>query len=261
MKSKEMYDLSGRVALVTGASTRGIGSSAAKFLAENGAKVFLIARREDKLAEMAEAIRAEGGEADFFACDVSKEEACKEAVKKCVSVFGRLDIMVLAAGISGKSPKATEDMFDTEVYRQVLNINLDGTFFMVKYGWLECAKNGVGSIIMLDSLAGFKAAGHVPYTATKGAIRAWTKLFAKRLAPYKIRVNSIVPGLTDSEMIHPVGMDAMFNEHLAPVAAHIPLGRLGTTEDMAAGILYLASDAASWVTGHCLLIDGGELCG
>ena len=74
-------------------------------------------------------------------------------------------------------------------------------------------------------------------------------------------MNSIVPGLTDSEMIHPVGMDTMFQQHIAPNAAHIPLGRLGTTGDMAAGILYLASDAASWVTGHCLVIDGGELCG
>lgn len=261
MKPKELFDLHGRVALITGASTRGIGSSAAKFLAENGAKVLLVARREDKLAQMAEQIRASGGEADYYACDVSNEEACKLAVEKCVSVFGRLDIMVLAAGISGKSPTTTSEMFDTDVYRHVLGINLDGTFFMVKYGWLECAKHGTGSIIMIDSLAGFKAAGHVPYTATKGAIRAWTKLFAKKLAPYQIRVNSIVPGLTDSEMIHPAGMDAMFNEHLAPHAANIPLGRLGSTEDMAAGILYLASDAASWVTGHCLVIDGGELCG
>lgn len=261
MKPTELFDLQGRVALITGASTRGIGSSAAKFLAENGAKVLLVARREDKLAQMAEQIRASGGEADYYACDVSSEEACKLAVEKCVSVFGRLDIMVLAAGISGKSPTNTNEMFDTDTYRHVLGINLDGTFFMVKYGWPECAKHGVGSIIMIDSLAGFKAAGHVPYTATKGAIRAWTKLFAKKFAPYHIRVNSIVPGLTDSEMIHPAGMDALFNEHLAPHAANIPLGRLGSTEDMAAGILYLASDAASWVTGHCLVIDGGELCG
>lgn len=261
MRSEELFNLTDRVALITGASTRGIGSAAAKFLAENGAKVFLIARREDKLAQMAESIRSEGGEAAYFACDVSSEDACKLAVEKCLSVFGRLDILVLAAGISGKSPQTMEQMFDTSVYRQVLGINLDGTFFMVKYGWQECARHGVGSIIMLDSLAGFKAAGHVPYTATKGAIRAWTKLFAKKLAPYNVRVNSIVPGLTDSEMVHPSGADDLFHQRIAPAAAHIPLGRLGTTEDMASGILYLASDAASWVTGHCLVIDGGELCG
>lgn len=261
MQARNLFDLCGRVALITGASTQGIGSEAAKFLAENHAKVFLVARREDRLKEIAETIRSFGGEAAYHACDVSSEEACKAAVERCVAQFGRLDILVLAAGISGKSPKTTEEMFDTEVYRQVLGINLDGTFFMVKYSWQECAKNGVGSIIMVDSLAGFKAAGHVPYTASKGAIRAWTKLFAKKLAPYQIRVNSIVPGLTDSEMIHPVGMDTMFQQHIAPNAAHIPLGRLGTTGDMAAGILYLASDAASWVTGHCLVIDGGELCG
>ena len=259
--TQKLFDLTGRGALITGASTRGIGSSAAEFLAENGAKVFLIARRAEKLEEIAKKIRTNGGEAEYFACDVSDEDSCKAAVEACITAFGRLDIMVLSAGISGRSPKTTEEMFDTDSYRQVLGINLDGTFFMVKYGWAECAKNGVGSIVMIDSLAGFKASGHVPYSASKGAIRAWTKLFAKKLAPYKIRVNSIVPGLTDSEMIHPVGMDDLFNQRVAPGAENIPLGRLGSPEDMGAGVLYLASDAASWVTGHCLVIDGGELCG
>ena len=261
MRSRELFDLTGRVALITGASSRGIGGEAARFLAENGAKVFLVARREENLKEAAENIRSLGGEAAYYAGDVSVEENCKTAVEKCISAFGRLDIMLLSAGVSGKTPRSTEEMFDTEMYRQVLGVNLDGTFFMVKYGWAECAKYGVGSIIMVDSLAGFKAAGHVPYSASKGAIRAWTKLFAKKLAPYRIRVNSIVPGLTDTEMVHPAGRDAMFEGRVAPAAEHIPLQRLGTTEDMASGILYLASDASSWVTGHCLIIDGGELCG
>lgn len=261
MDTRKAFDLSGRVALVTGASSRGIGSTAAGFLAENGARVFLVARRADKLEEIAQGIRDAGGTAEYYAGDVSVEKDCQAAVERCIAVFGRLDIMVLAAGISGKSPKTIDEMFDTEVYRQVLGINLDGTFFMVKYGWKECAKNGVGSIVMLDSLAGFKAAGHVPYSATKGAIRAWTKLFAKKLAPYKIRVNSIVPGLTDSEMIHPEGIDTAAFQRISTAKERIPLGRLGTTDDMALGILYLVSDAAGWVTGHCLVIDGGELCG
>ena len=260
MKAAEMLDLSGRVALITGASTRGIGSEAANFLAESGAKVFLVARRAERLEKIADDIRDLGGEAAWFAGDVSNEEDCKAAVASCIQSFGRLDIMILSAGISGKSEKTMADVFDTATYRKVLGINLDGVFFMLKYGWEECSKGGKGSIIMIDSLAGFKAAGHAPYTASKGAIRAWTKYFAKKLAPYQVRVNSLVPGLTDSEMVHPAGMDAMFNQHIAPSQNKIPLGRLGTTQDMAAGILYLASDAASWVTGHCLVIDGGELC-
>lgn len=261
MSKDTLFDLTGRVALITGASSRGIGSAAAKILSEHGARVFLVARREDKLAAMCENIRQEGGQADYFAGDVSDEDACRAAAAKCVKVFGRLDILFLAAGISGNRPGSIEDMFDTESYRKVMGINLDGTFFMVKYGWPECAKNGCGSIIMVDSLAGFKAAGHVPYSASKGAIRAWTKLFAKTFAAKKIRVNSIVPGLTDSEMIHPEGSDCQFNAHVDALAGRIPLGRLGTPDDMAAGVLYLASDASSWVTGQCLIIDGGELCG
>jgi NAD(P)-dependent dehydrogenase (short-subunit alcohol dehydrogenase family) len=261
MNKDQLFDLSGRVALITGASSRGIGSASARLLAQYGAKVFLVARREEKLSAMAQQIRSEGGEAAWYAGDVSREEDCKAAVEECLKAFGRLDIMLLAAGISGKYPKTMDDMFDTQAYRQVMGINLDGTFFMVKYGWQECARNGCGSIIMVDSLAGFKAAGHVPYSASKGAVRAWTKLFAKQFAPYGVRVNAIVPGLTDSEMVHPVGMDALFEDKVAPAAQAIPLGRLGTPDDMAAGVLYLAADAASWVTGHCLVIDGGELCG
>ena len=261
MGASEMFRLDGRVALITGASSRGIGSAAAKALAEYGAKVFLIARRAEKLETIAHSIRESGGTAECWAADVSEEDACRTAVEKCVEIFGRLDIMVLAAGISGKSPRTVEELFDTEAYRRVMSINLDGTFFMVKYGWPECAKNGKGSIIMLNSLAAFKAAGHVPYSATKGAIRAWTKLFAKKMAPYQVRVNSVVPGLTDTEMVHPEGMDEIFEQRVLPAADRIPLGRLGTPEDMAAGILYLASDAAGWVTGQCLVIDGGELCG
>lgn len=222
MQARNLFDLCGRVALITGASTQGIGSEAAKFLAENHAKVFLVARREDRLKEIAETIRSFGGEAAYHACDVSSEEACKAAVERCVAQFGRLDILVLAAGISGKSPKTTQEMFDTEVYRQVLGINLDGTFFMVKYSWQECAKNGVGSIIMVDSLAGFKAAGHVPYTASKGAIRAWTKLFAKKLASYQIRVNSIVPGLTDSEMFTRLAWIPCFSSTLRQIGCPHP---------------------------------------
>lgn len=256
----DLWNLSGRVALITGASSRGIGSESARFLAENGAKVFLVARREEKLKKVAQEIRETGGEVSFFAADVSDETACRNAVEACVSTFGRLDIMLLSAGISGKSEKCTEDLFDTEDYRRVLGINMDGTFFMLKYGWKECAKHGVGSIIMVDSLAAFKTAGHAPYTASKGAIRSWTKFFAKKLAEYKIRVNSVVPGLIDTEMVHPEGADALFEKAIAPDAERIPLERLGTPEDIAAGVLYLASDAASWVTGHCLVIDGGDLC-
>ena len=123
MVRKDVFDLSGRVALITGASSHGIGSVSAQVLAAHGAKVFLTARREDKLAEVASAIEAEGGEAGYMACDVSSEEQCKAAVEACVAKFGRLDIMVLSAGISGLPSRGDMDMvFDSDNWRKVWTI-------------------------------------------------------------------------------------------------------------------------------------------
>ena len=175
MTERDYYDLSGRVALITGASSHGIGNQSAKTLAAHGAKVFLVARREEKLQEAVAEIEANGGEASYFAGDASSEEICKAAVERCIADFGRLDIMVLAAGISGLSERSMEDAFNTENWRNILAVNLDSVFFMVKYGWEECAKNGVGAIIPVGSLASWHAAGSTAYTATKGAIRALTQ--------------------------------------------------------------------------------------
>ena len=253
------FNMDGRVALITGASSRGIGTGSAKILAEAGAKVFLVARREEKLKGAVAEIEAAGGEAAYAVADVSDEAQCKAAVEACVEKFGGLDIMVLASGISGKNERSLEDAFDVENYRKVLGINLDGVFFMLKYGHAECAKGGHGSIVFVNSLAGFHAAGSLAYAASKGAIRAWTQNLAKKLAPSKVRVNAVIPGLIDTDMTHPEGMDELFEKYVAPNATKIPLGRLGNIDDIANGVLYLASDASEWVTGHSILIDGGEL--
>ena len=154
MTNENPYDLTGRVALITGASSHGIGNESAKLLAEHGAKVFLTARRETKLQEAVAEIEAFGGEAAYQVTDVSDEAECKSAIEACVSRFGRLDIMVLAAGISGLSLSGgLQTAFDTDNWRNVIGINLDGVMFMVKYGWEECAKHKVGSIIPVASLA------------------------------------------------------------------------------------------------------------
>ena len=258
MIHEDIFDLTGRVALVTGASSHGIGSVSAKVLAANGAKVFLVARREDKLAEVAAEIEASGGEVGFVACDVASEEQCKAAVEACVSQFGRLDIMVLSAGISGLPSRGDMNMvFDTDNWRKVQGINLDGVFWMMKYGWEECAKNGVGSIIPVASLAAWTADGSAAYTATKGAIRSLTHNLGRALAPYKVRVNTIYPGLIDTDMTH--GMMA-YPQLVEQFQAKIPLGRFGEPEDIAYGILFLASDASSFMTGQHLVMDGGQLC-
>ena len=253
------FNMDGRVALVTGASSRGIGNGSAKILAEAGARVFLVARREEKLQAAVAEIEAAGGEAGYAVADVSDEAQCKAAVEACVAKFGGVDVMVLASGISGLNERSLEDAFDTENYRKVLSINMDGVYFMMKYGYAECAKGGHGSIVLVNSLAGFSAAGSVAYAGAKGAVRAWTLNLAKKLAPMHVRVNAVIPGLIDTDMTHPEGMDELFEKSGAPAAAKIPLGRLGNIDDIANGVLYLASDASEWVTGHSILIDGGEL--
>ena len=257
MLRKDIFDLTGRVAIITGASSYGIGSMAARELANYGAKVFLTARREDKLAKVAQEIIDAGGDAAFMACDVSSEEEVKAAVEKCVSHYGRLDIMVLSAGISGLPSRDMSMTFDSDNWRNVQGINLDGVFWMMKYGWKECAKNGVGAIVPVASLAAWTAEGSAAYTATKGAIRSLTHHFGSALAPYNVRVNTIYPGLIDTDMTH--GM--MDNPEIANrFLSKIPLGRFGTPEDIAYGILFLASDASSFMTGQHLIMDGGQLC-
>ncbi len=260
MGTKNPYDLTGRVALITGASSYGIGNQSAKLLAAHGAKVFLTARREDKLKDAVAEIAASGGIAAYKATDVSREEDCKAAVEACVNEFGRLDIMVLSAGISGLSLSGgLEAAFDTDNWNKVLGINLDGVFYMVKHGYQECAKHGVGAIVPIASLAAWHAAGSVAYTATKGAIRSLTPCLAKLLAPQKIRVNTPYPGFIETDMTHPQGMDDLFAKFKEGNVAKIPLGRLGSVDDCANAVLYLASDASSFMTGQHLVVDGGEL--
>ena len=254
----DKYDLTGRVALITGANTHGIGNEAAKLLASNGAKVFLTARREEKLVKAVEEIEAAGGVAAYKVTDVSREEDCKAAVEACVDTFGRLDIMVLSAGTSGKSISGgMEAVFDTENWNAVLGTNLSGTFWMIKHGYQECGKHGKGAIIPIGSLASWHVDGSAAYTATKYAIRGLTPWLAKALAPYGVRVNTFYPGLIDTDM---TSAAVRYDAFIKPELEKTPLGRVGEVEDCAQGILFLASDASEWMTGQHLVFDGGRLC-
>lgn len=258
-KIEDKFDLTGRVALITGASSHGIGNESAKLFAQRGAKVFLTARREEKLQEAVAEIEADGGTAAYAVCDVSSEEECEQAVEKCVETFGQLDIMVLAAGISGLSASGGYDaIFDTDNWRKMLGINLDGVFWMMKYGAPECAKGGHGAIVPVASLAAWHCAGSAAYTATKGAIRSLTQYFGKKFQQLgmNVRVNTIYPGFIDTDMTHP----AIVHPQYGPaIVKGIPIGRVGEVDDIAYGILYLASDASAFMTGQHLIVDGGEL--
>lgn len=257
MAISDLFDLTGRVALVTGASSRGIGAGAAYALAAAGAKVFLVARREDKLQEKASAIQAAGGTAAYAACDVSDEDQCEAAVQACLDAFGRLDIIVTSAGICGMYSEDVEDCFDTEDWEEVLGINLYGSMYFIKHGYEALAENGVGSIVVLSSMAALKVDGMLAYTATKGALLRMVPYLAKRLGPQGIRVNAIAPGLVDTDMTNPPGFDTTETLHI-PAAENAPLRRCASIEDCANAILFLASDASRCITGQTIAVDGGE---
>lgn len=253
--TKDILDVTGKVAFITGASSRGIGSGSAKILVEHGAKVFLTARREEQLQEQVAAIEAAGGEAGYAVCDVADPEQVKAAVDACIEKFGRLDIMLLAAGIPGDY---TDDIdFDLEDWRNVQSINLDGVYHAMMYGYPHMAKAGEGVIIPVLSMAALKVAGALPYTATKGALLRMVPWCAKNMGPHGIRVNGIAPGLIDTDMTNPPGWDTTEMLHI-PAAQKAPLRRCASIEDCANAVLFLSSDAARCITGQVIAIDGGE---
>lgn len=244
--------MEGKVALITGGSA-GIGEACGRLFAKAGAKVVLVARREEKLKKICEEIRAEKGVAEYVVADISKEEDCKRAVDECVAKFGRLDTLLTCAGVATR-PGDFAAQFDTEEYRRFLSVDLDGVVFSIKYAYPAMEKSGGGSIINYGSVAALVHAGTVPYTVSKGAIRALTTQLAVDMAPMNIRVNAIYPGLTATEMTAGAQAQPAF---LEKTFTHVPMHRLGTAEEIANCSLFLASDEASFVTGAHLSADGG----
>lgn len=256
MSEKDVFDLSGRVALVTGGGS-GIGKSCAKELACHGARVLVVGRRLNKLEETRSEIEAEGGVCACFAADLTEEANCRAMVEACIESFGRLDILINSAGGRGAHGNLEEE-FSTENYRHTMAVDLDSTFWAIKYAYPECAKNGVGSIVNIASLAALRASGPIVYTAAKGAVRSLGKTLAKRLGPSGVRVNTIYPGFIVTEMTERVKTDPALRERFSRES---PLGLLGEPEDIAWCALYLTSDAARFVTGQDFVVDGGATCG
>ena len=250
-----MERLKGKVALVTGAAS-GMGKTIAKIFAREGAKVTLADINEAGGKQAAEEIRNEGGQAIFARLDVTSEEQWKNAVKTTVDHFGKLDTLVNCAGIFfGKS---IEDMTYAE-WKRVIAINLDGVFLGIKYSVAALKKAGGGSIINMSSAGGIVGTvDSSPYNASKGGVRLLTKAaameFSKIGHDYNIRVNSVHPGVIKTPMTEWIqrgdeGSEAIVKEQ--------PIGYLGEPEDVAYGVLYLASDEGRYLTGSELVIDGG----
>ena len=247
--------LSGKVALVTGGN-RGIGEAIVRLFAQEGAKVAFCGRRESLGRTVEKEVRAGGGDVFFVQADVSKEEEAKRFVDETVERYGRLDIVVNNAGIAPASPVETMELSS---WQEVVDINVTHMFLISKHSIPHLRKAGGGSIINLGSTFGtVGAAGSAAYAMTKAAAINFSKSLAVELAKEGIRVNALCPGGTDTPFLQewfestgdPEGTKAW-------LVAHHPMGRLGTPQEQAHGALFLASDEASFVTGHALLVDGG----
>jgi NAD(P)-dependent dehydrogenase (short-subunit alcohol dehydrogenase family) len=241
---------SGKVALVTG-GTSGIGRATAIAFARAGAKVVLTGRREKEGAQVVDEIKKLGGEAAFVRGDVAKDAAVKAMVDFAVDKFGRIDIAFNNAGVEWAGPldQATENE-----YRRVFDINVWGVLNSMRHEIPAMLKNGGGAIVNNSSAAGHIGLPQVSiYIASKHAVEGLTKSIALEFAKQNIRVNAIAPGPIETDMFNRFAGDEMREQ----VVALTPLGRMGASEEIAAAVLYLASDDAKFTTGTSLLVDGG----
>lgn len=242
--------LDGKVAMVTGAS-RGIGRAAAVALARQGAKVVINFAGNTKAAnEVLDEITAAGGEAMLFQADVANGEAVESLVKAALDRFGQIDILVNNAGITRDNllMRMKEEDWDA-----VLNTNLKGVFLCTKAVSRPMMKRRSGKIINMASVIGLIGnAGQGNYAAAKAGVIGFTKSMAKELASRNITVNAVAPGFITTDMTH-----VLSDEIKTGLADKIPLGRLGTPEDVAQAVVFLASDAANYITGQTINIDGG----
>lgn len=255
MKFLQTFSLKGRVALVTGGGS-GIGRACAILLAEAGANVLVVGRRLANLEETCNTIRFAGNICEAFSADLTDEKNCRAMVEVCIEKFGRLDILVNSAGSCGANGNLEEE-FSTENFEHTMNVDFNSTFFAVKYAYQECAKHGAGSIINIASLAALAARGPIVYSAAKGAVKSFSRTMAKRIGPMGVRVNTIYPGFIITEMTQGVLERPELEAHFR---ADSVLGLIGEASDIAYCALYLASDAARFVTGQDFVIDGGATC-
>jgi len=242
-------NLTDKVAIVTGAS-RGIGEAIAKQLSSCGAKIILIARNSDQLVAVKETIISNGGIAESIAGDVSNLNSISEIVTNTIDKWGRIDILVNNAGIARDNiiMRMKEDDWDS-----VMNINLKGCFNGIKSVARPMIKNKAGRIINITSVIGqIGNAGQSNYAASKAGIMGLTKSMAKELGSRNITVNAVAPGYITTDMTNELN-----DEVKEQMKYSIPLGRLGTPDDVANIVCFLASDEAGYITGQTFNVDGG----
>jgi 3-oxoacyl-[acyl-carrier protein] reductase len=245
--------LEGRVALVTGAS-QGIGHACALVLAGQGASVAVAARNQQKLDELVSQITATGGKAAAFVMDVADEEQIKSGIKSALGQFGKIDILVNNAGITRDQLVMRMKRADWDA---VLNTNLTSAYLCIQQVIGSMLKQRWGRIINITSIFGqMGQAGQANYAASKAGLIGLTMAMAREVASRNITCNAVAPGFIET------GMTAGLSEELKQTAVKmIPLGRVGTTDDVASAVSFLASEEASYITGHVLNVNGGMLMG
>jgi NAD(P)-dependent dehydrogenase (short-subunit alcohol dehydrogenase family) len=246
--------LENKVAIVSG-SASGMGAATARRFAKEGAKVVVADMLQEEGRAVVAQITASGGTAMFQALNVTEEASWKAVVDATVAAYGRLDIMVNNAGISGS---AVNDLLETGIWDRVMAVNSTGVFLGTKFAVEQMRQNGGGSIVNLSSISGVvgQTMVHMSYNASKGAVRTLTKATAVQFGKDNIRANSVHPGLMPPMRTSGATADPVVR---AKMLKAVPLGRNGEVDEVANAVLFLASDEASYITGAELYVDGGYL--
>ena len=257
MRVQELFDLSGKTAIVTGGGS-GLGRQMAVGLAECGANVVLCARTVERCEEVAEELRALGVQALAFACNVREQAQVQAVVDGAVGEFGTVDILVNNAGTSWK---ASPEEMPLEAWQKVIDVNLTGPFLFSQAAGKVMIRAGGGKVINISSVAAFQGApsealNAIAYNTSKGGLISFTRDLAVKWAPFRINVNAIAPGWFPSEMSQKV-----LEQSGDKLMEHIPLGRYGGPDDLKGAVAFLASAASDFVTGVTLPVDGGQLAG
>ena len=242
--------LDGKVAIITG-GTRGIGYDIVKKFLDNKAKVVLFGSREESVNKAISNLKEEGYEAIGFYPNLSNLDDVKKAYDAVIKAYGKIDILVNNAGVSSSTPF---EKYTEEEYEKIVDINIKAVYNCSK-AVVEYMKENGGVILNTSSMVSiYGQPSGVMYPASKFAVNGMTKSLARELGKYNIRVNAVAPGITETDMVK-----ALPKEMIEPLIKTIPLGRIGTPEDVANAFLFLASDMASYITGAILSVDGAAM--
>lgn len=255
MSKSNLFDLSGKVALITGAS-RGIGESVARLFAEHGAHVIVSSRKIDGCEAVAASIRENGGSAEAFACHIGEMDQIDALWEHVREKHGKLDILVNNAATNPYFGKIEDT--DVGAFQKTVDVNVRGYFFMSTRAAKLMQESGQGGAIVNVASINGVTPGFMQgiYSITKSAVIAMTRAFARELGPDNIRVNALLPGLTDTKFASALtSNDSIRNRALE----HIPMNRMADPDEMAGTVLYLVSPASSYTTGTCVNVDGGYL--